>query len=83
VSGSEYRNVTIRIRIDVYVAARVEAARRGTSLDTLVAEHLEHVAGHAATYEAARCRALKAMSDGHNLGSQGEIPWSRNELHER
>jgi hypothetical protein len=75
------KNLTLKLDADLIQVAKVEAARRGSSVSALVAEKLEEIASHGGQYEKARKRALALMKEGWNLG--WKKPKSRDELHER
>lgn len=68
---------------EVLREAKVVAARRGTSVSALLAGALSELVERESGYAAARERSLAAMERGRDLGTQGEISWSRDELHER
>jgi hypothetical protein len=74
-------NITLRIDSDLARAAKVLAARRGTSVSRLVAEQLEVMVQRDRAYEAAKRRALGRLSRPVEL--RWEKPVSRDELHER
>jgi hypothetical protein len=44
---------------------------------------LADLVAHQEAYEQARQRNLALLKSGLNLGTQGQIPWKREELHER
>jgi hypothetical protein len=75
------KNLTLKLNADLIQVAKVEAARRGSSVSALVAEKLEEIASHGNQYERARKRALALMREGWNLG--WKKPKSRDELYER
>ena len=74
-------NITVRIDSDLALAAKVLAARRGTSVSRLVAEQLEVMVQRDSAYEAAKRRALYRLSRPDRL--LWERPVNRDELHER
>ena len=74
-------NITIKVDADLARDAKVFAARRGTSLSRLVAEHLETLVRGDQTYAAARRRALDRLRNGYDMG--GDRPLSRGEVHDR
>jgi len=74
-------NITVRIDSDLARAAKVLAARRGTSVSRLVAEQLESLVQRDRAYEGAKRRALRRLSRPAELG--WDKPRSRDELHER
>ena len=74
------RNVTVQLDEDVIRAAKVLAAKRGTSVSGLVAAELGRLVAEDERYEEAWRRARKAM--GESVGRGGRR-WERDELHER
>lgn len=74
-------NVTLKLDQDLLQEARVLAARRGTSVSRLMAEHLASLVRNDAAYERARTRSLARLEKGFDLG--WEKPGSRDELHDR
>jgi Family of unknown function (DUF6364) len=75
------KNLTLKLDAHLIQVAKVEAAKRGSSVSALVAEKLEEIASQGDQYERARKRALALMKEGWNLG--WKKPKSRDELHER
>jgi hypothetical protein len=64
--------------------ARAVAAKRQISLSQLVANELsELVARERLAYQAARQRQMARLEQGFDLGTHGQITWTRDELHER
>lgn len=74
-------NITVRIDSELALAAKVLAARRGTSVSRLVSEQLEMLVQRDRAYEAAKRRALKRLDKPVEL--KWKKPRSRDELHER
>jgi plasmid stability protein len=74
-------NVTIKIDDEKLIhAAKIVAARRGTSLSGMVRDYLASVVSHDGAYDRARAKAMRHMKRGLALGGQ---PLSRDEAHER
>ena len=74
------RNVTVQLDDEVIRAAKVLAAKRGTSVSGLVAAELGWLVAEDEQYEEAWRRARKAMDD---AAGRGGRRWEREELHER
>ncbi|MDE2907216.1 MAG: hypothetical protein OXQ28_14175 [Acidobacteriota bacterium] len=74
-------NITVKVDAGLAREARVLAARRGTSLSRLVAEHLEMLVRGDQVYAAARRRALAHLRRGYDL--EWERPASRHAVHDR
>lgn len=78
---SSSQNLTVSLDKEVIRRARVLAAKRGTSISKLVAEHIRAMIADDDRYEIAQVKALALLETGFALG--GEIHGSRDELHER
>jgi uncharacterized protein involved in exopolysaccharide biosynthesis len=63
--------------------ARHLAVDRGQSLSALIATLLQEQLGSRQRYSAARERQLSLLEKGFDLGTGGQISWTRDELHER
>jgi len=74
-------NITLKIDADLAQAAKVLAARRGTSLSRLVADQLAEAVRKDSDYEAAKRRALAQMAKAKNLGWQR--PKDRGDVYDR
>ncbi len=79
----EKQNVTLAVPKETLRKARLLAVERNTSLSALLVEAIEEVVAKADTYELAKEQHLAMLEQGFNLGSNGQITWSREELHER
>jgi plasmid stability protein len=75
------KNVTISLPDDVYRVARVRAAEEGSSLSSMVADHLRQVAGREAEF--ARLEAQQAEVLAEIESFRGGERLDRNELHSR
>lgn len=73
-------NLTLQLEADVIRRARIEAARRGTSVSALVARELSDLVDRSERYEAARRRALELMAHATKRGGRS---WTRDELYDR
>lgn len=74
------RNLTVQLDDDVIRQAKVLAAKRGTSVSTLVAGELERLVADDERYEEAWRRARRALGA---VTARGGRRWKRDELHER
>ena len=77
------QNVTLALPADTVRRLKILAAQRGTSISRMLTEQLEHILGRDDDYERARRRILADLDRSRDLGTHGEIIWSRDELHER
>ncbi len=80
---STYRNVTLSLPVKVLRQLKRIAARRQTSVSKLVTHALEELAAREDGYARARDRHLAWLEQAADLGTGGNITWSRESLHER
>ena len=81
VMGRKLKNVTVTLEPDAARWARVEAARRGTSVSRMLGEMIEaEMEGHTA-YELAKERFFAQQAGAHRADGR-PLP-SREELHDR
>jgi hypothetical protein len=80
---SYQQNVTVSLPREVLREARHLAVDRGVSLSRYVAELLEERVESARHYRAARDRQLRLLESDLDLGTEGNIAWTREQLHER
>jgi hypothetical protein len=74
------KNITLSAEETVIEKARLEAARRGKSLNQLIRDHLEELAGiREPSTEFERLRELSRLSG----GDRGNWRFDRDEIHER
>ena len=74
------RNLTVQLDDDVIKQAKVLAARRGTSVSTLVAAELERLVADDDRYEDAYRRAQRALA---GAVPRGGRQWRRDHLYDR
>ncbi len=74
------RNLTVQLDDEAIHHAKVLAARRGTSVSSLVATELERMMADDDRYEEARQRAQRALAGARPRGGRR---WERTELHAR
>jgi len=77
------QNVTLSIPKDILRKAKILAVQKNTSLSGLLTQTLADMVTHQEAYEQARQRNLTLLKGGFDLGTQGQIAWKREELHER
>lgn len=77
------RNLTIRVNADLYRDVKVIAAQRDTSISALVTKKLLDIVNEQSEFAEAKATALHYLEQGFDLGTAGEVSWSRDELHER
>ena len=76
------QNVTLAIPKDILRKAKILAVQKNTSLSGLLTQTLADLVAHQEEYEHARQHNLTLLKSGLDLGTQGKIPWNRDELHE-
>ncbi|MCZ7583295.1 MAG: CopG family transcriptional regulator [Deltaproteobacteria bacterium] len=79
----ERQNITIALPKGLVRRARHLAVERGTSLSGLLAEFLDRLVREADKRERAKKNLRRLLNKGFNLGTSGQISWTRDELHER
>ena len=79
--ADEKQNITVRLSKQTIQKARVLAARRATSISSLVADQIEQLAAKEADYDRAMRHAIAMMEKGFHLGGVHKI--DRETLHER
>lgn len=77
------QNVTLAIPKDILRKAKILAVQKNTSLSGLLAQTLTDLVAHQDAYEQARQRNLTLLKSGFDLGTQGQIAWNREGLHDR
>lgn len=77
------QNVTLAIPKDILRKAKILAVQKNTSLSGLLTQTLVELVSREEGYQQAQQRNLAMLKNGFDLGTQGNIPWKREELHER
>ena len=77
------QNVTVSLPKQVLLRVKVIAARRQTSISSLLAQALARLVAQEDGFERARRRHLEQLDAAADLGTGGRIRLSRDELHER
>jgi hypothetical protein len=79
----ERQNVTLSLPKRLLKKAKVTAAQQEKSLSELMREALEQRINQSGEYDKAKKRHLRLLERGFDLGSRGELAFSREELHDR
>ncbi len=79
----QHRNLTLKLDAELYKEIKILAAKRDTSISALVSASLAEVVKEDRDYLQAKERAVALLRQGFDLGTRGQITWSRDELHER
>jgi hypothetical protein len=74
------RNITIQLDEEVIRSAKVLAAKRGTSVSSLLANYVTKMTASQERYEKARQVALEAME---HATDRGGVTWKREDLYDR
>lgn len=77
------QNVTLAIPKDILRKAKILAVQKNTSLSGLLTQTLLDLVADNEAYDQARQRNLALMAEGLDLGTNGNITWKRDEIHER
>lgn len=75
------RNLTLAIEDDILNRARIEAARRRTTVNSLIRDYLASIAGVDESREEAARWLIRTMKN--SRANSGGVRWTRDELHER
>ena len=76
------RRVTLAIPEGLMRRLRILADRQGTSISGLLATALSDLADREECILEARASMIKDMERGYDLGTRGQISWTRESLHE-
>lgn len=76
------QNITLSLPKDTLLKVKILAVRRGTSVSGLLASELERLVVEDEAYERARQRASTRLEQVSDLGTNGQITTSRDDLHE-
>ncbi len=79
----EMQNITLSLPRDVLRKVKMLAVQRETSISRLLTNELERLVAQEEQYARAMERHMQLMEQGIDLGTQGQIHVSRDELHER
>jgi metal-responsive CopG/Arc/MetJ family transcriptional regulator len=79
----ERQNVTLSLPKSLLKKAKVIAAKKEKSLSELLKEAIEEKVMEDTGYKKARDRQLRLLRKGLNLGTNGRIAFSREDLHAR
>jgi hypothetical protein len=75
------KNITVSVPDDVYRAARIRAAERGTSVSSLVAEYLRSLPEREAEFARLESQQRRIQAEIESFRAGDRL--SRDELHER
>jgi len=78
-----HQNVTLSLPQSLLRKLRVYAASRNQSMTSLMAEAIRTLVDRDQETARANRRFLARIQDAPDLGTQGKITWTRDEMHER
>ena len=79
----EKQNITLSIRKDVLQKVKILAVKQSTSVSTLLTTLLEDIIAREEGYQTASQKYVRSLHQEIDLGTNGSIGWSRDELHAR
>ena len=79
----ERQNVTLSLPRSVLKRIKRIAADRETSVSALMVAALTTLTESETRYNAAKRRAIAEMNSSPSLGTNGQLTWTRDDLHER
>jgi predicted transcriptional regulator len=79
----ETQNITLALPKELIYKAKRVALERRTSVSGLLTQALTEIVAREDSYASARQRHLAWLERGADLGTNGEIKWQREDLHER
>ncbi|MEK6573728.1 MAG: DUF6364 family protein [Chloroflexota bacterium] len=79
----ETQNITLTLPKQVLRKVKTIAVQRRTSVSRLLTEMLEELVSKESGYRRAQSRHQAWLANGADLGTRGQIRWTRDELHER
>lgn len=77
------KNFTLSIPEELLQKLRVHAAKRNESMTAVINDAIREKVEQDDDYEAAKRRILERLENPFDLGTNGRIPWTREELHRR
>jgi hypothetical protein len=83
VKTKTHKNVTLSLPEPVLRRFRVYAAGHNQSMTSLMARAIEKLMEHDDEYEKTKRRAIERMHNAPDLGTNGKIPWKREDLYDR
>jgi hypothetical protein len=79
----ERQNVTISLPVSVLKKAKHLAVEEGSSLSGMLATFIEKLVDDAGEKGRAARRIRRRLAGGLDLGTNGSIAWTRDDVHER
>ena len=77
------QNITLALSKDLLLKVKMIAVRRQVSVSSLLVGEIEKLVQQEDAYDHARRRHLRVLEQGIDLGTDGSMTSTRDELHER
>ena len=77
------QNITLSIPKDVLQKIKIQAVKQGTSVSALLTHALKEIVAGEESYLAAQHRHKALLNEGWDLGTEGTIGWTREEIQDR
>ncbi len=78
-----HKNVTLSLPEPVLRRFRIFAAERNQSMTGLMTRAIENLMQNDGEYEKAKNRLIERMHNAPDMGTNGKIPWKREDLYDR
>ena len=79
----EKQNITLSIRKDVLQKVKIIAVKRSSSVSAMMTNLLEDIVALDDGYQTASQKHIRLLQQEVDLGTNGSMDWSRDELHAR
>ena len=77
------QNITLSIDKDILQKVKILAVKQNTSVSALLTHLLEYIVAREEGYQNASQNHLRLLQQEFDLGTNGSIKWSRDEIHAR
>ena len=77
------QNITLSIRKDVLQKVKIIAVKRSTSVSAMMTNLLEDIVALDEGYQTASQKHIRLLQQEIDLGTNGSIDWSRDDIHAR
>ena len=77
------QNITLSLPKDILRKVKIIAVEEGTSVSALLTDILEEIVLRKERYQTAHRSHKAILERGADLGTEGSVSWTREELHER
>ena len=79
----EKQNITLSIRKDILLKVKILAVKQRTSVSALMTNLLEDIVALDEGYQTAKQKYSQLLQEDIDLGTNGLVDWSRDEIHAR